>query len=356
MARVSSRVGLLLINLGTPASPEPADVERYLREFLMDPHVIDIPWAFRWLLVNGILPRRKHASAALYRKIWTAEGSPLWVHTRALAEKVQAEMGPEYVVRPAMRYGHPSIAAALTELRAGGVDSLIAFPLYPQYSLAATESSKVELARQVARILPGIATRVIGPFYNDPRYLDAVAEISRPYLKPGDYTVFSFHGLPERQVKKTAEPGHCLSDDCCARISAANTNCYRAQSFHTAREVARRLGLEKAQWEIGFQSRLGGTPWIRPYTDALYETLPKQGIKRLAVLTPSFVADCLETLEEVQIRGLEAFQEAGGESLTLVPSLNTHPLWVKTVAAIAKGLPAEDVRESAVSDFTSHTS
>lgn len=355
MARASSRVGLLLINLGTPASPEPADVDSYLREFLMDPLVIDIPWPLRWLLVNAILPKRKHASAALYRKIWTSEGSPLMRHTRVLAEKVQVELGDEFVVRPAMRYAQPSIGAAMTELRAGGIDSLIAFPLYPQYSLAATESSKVELEKQVARLMPGIPTRVIGPFYDDPRYLDAVAAISRPYLAPGDHAVFSFHGLPERQVKKTAAAGHCDFSRCCERISAANANCYRAQSFHTAREVAARLGLAASNWQIGFQSRLGRTPWIQPYTDVLYETLPAQGIKRLAVLSPSFVADCLETLEEVQIRGLESFRRAGGESLTLVPSLNDHPIWVKTVAAIAKGLPAEKASE-AVTHFTSHTS
>ncbi len=335
MARASSRVGLLLINLGTPATPEPADVERYLREFLMDPYVIDIPWPLRWLLVNGLLLRRKHASAALYRKIWTAAGSPLLVHTRNLADKVQAELGDGFVVRPAMRYGQPSIAAALTELRAGGVDSLIAFPLYPQYSLAATESSKVELARQIARLMPGIPMQFIGPFYNDPRYLDSVAEISRPYLSPADHAVFSFHGLPERQVRKTATAGHCRMTECCEKISDANRDCYRAQSFSTAREVARRLGLKGENWQIGFQSRLGRTPWIQPFTDVLYETLPAKGIKRLAVLTPSFVADCLETLEEVQIRGLEQFRRAGGESLTLVPSLNDHPVWVKAVAEIA---------------------
>ncbi len=338
MEPAKSRVGLLLINLGTPASPEPTDVGRYLREFLMDPYVIDIPWPMRWLLVNSIVPRRKHSSSALYRKIWTEEGSPLLVHTRSLAGKVQSHLGDGFLVRPAMRYGQPSIAGALKELLNAGVDRLIAFPLYPQYSRAATKSSEVEVRKQITRLQPGVPVQIVPPFYADSCYLDAVAQVSRPYLAPGSYTLFSFHGLPERQVKKTAVPGHCLVAGCCDRITTTNERCYRAQSFFTARALSERLGLKHGEWDVGFQSRLGRTPWIQPFSDVLYETLPKRGIKHLAVLTPSFVADCLETLEEVQIRGLESFRKAGGESLTLVPSLNSEEVWVKAVAQITEGL------------------
>lgn len=329
------RTGLVFINVGTPDSTEPSAVGKYLREFLMDPQVIDIPWLARWILVNVlIVPRRSRKSAALYRKIWTDQGSPLLVHTVGLAEKVQSRLGPEYVVRPAMRYGNPSITSALTACRRAGVTKLIAFPLYPQYSLAATDSSIREFRRLAQSLMPGVPVSVVPPFYREEAYLDAVAEVSRPYLKEFDKVLFSFHGLPERQVKKTA-PTHCFSTpDCCAQITEANKNCYRAQCFFTARALATRLGLAEGTWEVGFQSRLGRTPWIRPFSDERYEALPAQGVKRLVVLTPSFVADCLETLEEVQIRGEEAFKKVGGEKLSLVPSLNTHVAWVEAVVKI----------------------
>jgi protoporphyrin/coproporphyrin ferrochelatase len=332
------RTGVLLINLGTPDSPRPRDVGRYLREFLMDPYVIDIPYLVRWFLVNVlIVPRRKVASGKLYEKVWTTEGSPLLVHTLSLADKTQKELGDRYVVRPAMRYGKPSLEHALGELKAAGVSNVVALPLYPQYSLAATESSVQRLNELAAQILPGVPMRIAPAFYREPEYLDAVAEISRPQMGEFDKVLFSFHGLPERQVKKTHTEGGCLAtQNCCEKMAQGNANCYRAQSFHTAREVAQRLGLKPDQWEVGFQSRLGGTPWIRPYSDVFYEQLPKQGVRKLTVLTPSFVADCLETLEEVQMRGDESFREAGGHQLKLVPSLNSHPVWVQAVGKMVR--------------------
>ena len=335
------RTGIVFINVGTPDSPHPKAVGKYLREFLMDPHVVDIPFLARWFLVHGlIVPRRSHQSAALYQKIWTPTGSPLLSHTLALAQKVQEKLADTHLVLPAMRYGNPSLRSAVEKFREAGISELIAFPLYPQYSLAATHTSLEALRAWVKRLLPGVGFFKIPPFYSHPCYLDAVVQVSRPYLGKQDKVLFSFHGLPERQVKKTAPEKCFVSSSCCERVENANENCYRAQSFFTAREVAKRLGLEK-NWEVGFQSRLGRTPWIQPFSDKLYETLPQQGVKNLAVLTPSFVADCLETLEEVQMRGEEAFRQAGGEKLVLVPSLNSHPAWVEAATEILKtALPA----------------
>lgn len=337
-----AKTGVILLNLGTPRSPQPADVGAYLREFLMDPYVIDIPAPLRWFLVNVlIVPRRKHASGALYRKIWNEKGSPLLYHHLELAVKVQQRLGKSYLVAPAMRYVEPSVEEAVGMLKEAGVDRLICCPLYPQYSLAATESSVVHVEKLAKKVLPGVPLTFLPPFYAEPAYLDAVASVSAPYLqKPFDKVLFSFHGLPERQVKKTDPSGqHCLvSATCCDSIGVNNAMCYRAQSFVTAREVAKRLGLQQAQWDVGFQSRLGRTPWIRPYSDAFYRELPSQGVKHLTVLCPSFVADCLETLEEVQLRGLEEFRQHGGESLTLVPSLNSEDVWAEAVASLTRSV------------------
>jgi protoporphyrin/coproporphyrin ferrochelatase len=337
---LTKKTGLLLINLGTPESPEPKDVGNYLREFLMDPLVIDIPFLVRWVLVKClIVPRRSYQSSRLYKKIWTEQGSPLLVYTQSLSRKVQSALGESFVVLPAMRYGKPSIAESLKTLLEAGVDRLIALPLYPQYSLAASESSIVEFNRQADLILPGVPRQTVPAFYGHEAYLNAVAEVSRPHLEGAEKILFSFHGIPERHVKKTDLTGkHCLSSpNCCDAIGEANKNCYRAQSYATARSLALKLGLRDNDWEVGFQSRLSGTPWIRPYSDAFYVELPEKGTKKLTVLTPSFVADCLETLEEVQIRGDESFREAGGEKLTLVPSLNDHDAWTKAIVKIAMG-------------------
>jgi ferrochelatase len=342
------KTGVLLINLGTPDSPEAGDVRRYLREFLMDPFVVDIPWVARWLLVNGvILPRRPADSAALYRKVWTDRGSPLLYHLLDLVHGVQEQLGGAYVVRPGMRYGSPSIGSALAAFQKDRVDRVIAFPLYPQYSLAATESSLEEL-RTAARALdfkPPITS--VPEFYDDPAFIDCFVERFRETLERGlafDHVVFSFHGLPERQIRKTDATGaHCLSRaDCCRldprRPGAPNSRCYRAQCFRTATLIADGLRLAPEQYTVSFQSRLGRTPWIKPYTDVVYDELAARGIRRLAVLSPSFVADCLETLEEIAIRGRSQFERAGGESLSLVPSLNSDAPWVKTVTARVRSL------------------
>lgn len=329
----TKKQGVLLINLGTPKSTSPEDVGIYLKEFLMDPLVIDIPYLARWILVNWlVIPKRKFASAKLYENIWTAKGSPLLFHSEDLTRELGKAL--DMPVWLAMRYGQPSIESAIDKVRASGVTDLIVVPLYPQYSLSATESSIVQVKKLLHQHgLGQLNVDFLPAFYNEDTYLDAVAEISKPYLDDfaPDKVLFSFHGLPERHVKKTDLSGnHCLQlEGCCEVLIPANKNCYRAQSFWTAKWLAKRLGIK--DYVVGFQSRLGRTPWIQPYSDHFYESLPKEGVKRLAVISPSFVADCLETLEEIGIRAVEQFREAGGSELLLVPSLNSNPIWVRAL-------------------------
>lgn len=332
-----TRRGILLLNLGTPAAPTPEAVGPWLREFLMDPLVVDVPAPVRWLLVNAVIvPRRKHQSAALYRRIWTKQGSPLLANMTQLAEQLQTLMA-QNVVRFAMRYGEPSIRDVLAELYAAGVTTLDVVPLYPQYSRAASESSVLAVRAALRELEWNVSTRWAPPFFDEPAYLDATAEVARPVLndKPHDAVLFSFHGLPERQVKRTDCSGnHCLAaTSCCDALVDANRLCYRAQSFATARGLAARLLPKETPWFVGFQSRLG-RGWIKPFSDTWYEQLPKQGIRRLAVLAPSFVSDCLETLEEIAIRGNEQWRANGGDELFLVPCLNASPEWVRALPSV----------------------
>ena len=335
----AAKRGLLLVNLGSPDAPETGAVRRYLREFLSDPRVLDMNPVGRAALLYGvILPFRPSKSAEAYRKIWTDAGSPLLVHSRALAEAVRARLDDGWQVELAMRYGSPSIASALDRLRAGAVDDIVVLPLYPQYAASSTGSSLEEIFRRTAErwVVPSL--RVVPPFYDDDGFLDAFAEVARPVLAAGyDHVLFSFHGLPERQVTKTDDSGaHCLkSASCCDALGPVNRNCYRAQCYATARALAARLDVPS--WSVAFQSRLGRTPWIQPYTDHVIPELAAAGKKRIAVLCPAFVADCLETLEEIGIRAREQFAGCGGELLTLVPSLNSSPRWVDAVVALARG-------------------
>lgn len=335
-----TKTGILLLNLGTPDDTSVKSVRRYLRQFLSDPRVIDIPALGRWALLNlVILPFRPAKSAEAYRQIWSAEGSPLLIHTRSLCEQLQALVGPERKVRFAMRYQNPSMTAALDAFQAENVERLIVVPLYPQYASSSTGSCLEELYRLCGSRwnVPHLA--IVPPFYDHPAFIEAEVAIAREHLgdmSRYDYLLMSFHGLPERQVTKTDPTGsHCLAQNsCCDRIVAANRYCYRAQCYASARLLAERLGLGPDRYGVSFQSRLGRTPWIRPYTDHLFEELPAKGIKRLAVMIPSFTADCLETLEEIDIRGRESFLGAGGTEFTMVPSLNSHPAWVRAVAAL----------------------
>ncbi len=335
-----ARVGLLLINLGTPDSPATADVRRYLREFLSDPRVIDISPVGRWLLLNLIiLPFRPRQSGEAYAKIWDDRGSPLLYHSNDLVEKVRQRLGADVQVELGMRYGNPSIRSALERMRNAGVDRIVVFPLYPQYSSAANGSSLEVVYAETARLWNTPSLQVVPPFYDDRRYLDCCAEVARPVLERAepDVVYFSFHGLPERQVRKSDDDGYCRFDDaCCAAVVHGNRNCYRAQCFATAVALAERLGVPAERRRICFQSRLGRSPWIRPYTDELFDEDPANGARRAVILSPAFVADCLETLEELGMRGAAQWREAGGESLELVPSLNARDSWADAVVAIAR--------------------
>jgi ferrochelatase len=316
-------------------------VRRYLREFLSDPRVLDIPWLLRMALLHlAILPVRPRKSAAAYRKIWSERGSPLLYFSQDLAERVRERLGSGYVVELAMRYGEPSIALALERLRRSGVARTVIFPLYPQYSSASTGSSVEEVFRLVSTWWVTPSVSVVEPFYDDELFLAAFARVGRPVIEAErpDHVLFSFHGLPERHMHKADPTGqHCLSSPrCCEMVEGANRDCYRAQCFQTARGLAARLGLSEGSYSISFQSRLGRTPWIRPYTDVVLPELAQRGVRRVVVFCPAFVADCLETLEEIGLRAQADFLRAGGESLALVPSLNATPAWVDAVVALVK--------------------
>ena len=333
---------LLLVNLGSPASTAVADVRRYLNEFLMDPHVVDLPWPLRRLLVALILVRRPAASAEAYRSIWWEEGSPLLVLGRRLQAKV-AERWSHGPVELAMRYGEPSIDGALQRLAGAGVRRVTVVPLYPQFA----DSTVTTVLEEVRRVLQSrqlrLETDVLPPFYDQPEYLDALAASAAPYLEQGfDHVLLSYHGLPERHLHKSDPTGsHCLrSADCCQRASGALlASCYRAQCLRTSSGLVERTGLGEGQWSVSFQSRLGRAKWIEPYTEAALEELAARGVKKLLVLCPAFVADCIETLEEIGERGREQFREAGGQELVLVPCLNDHPQWVEALVRLCERMP-----------------
>jgi ferrochelatase len=331
------RTGVLLVNLGTPDAPTPRAVRRYLREFLSDPRVIDVPGPARWWLLHAvILPFRPRRSAAAYRKIWLPEGSPLRVHGEALRRALAAHLGPGYAVELAMRYGTPSVRGALERLTAADVARVLVLPLFPQYSEAATGSAVAWVEAELGRNPAFPPHEFVPPFYADPGFVNAWAAVARPELDAfaPDHVLFSYHGLPERQIRAADRSGrHCLSGPgCCDAVGAANRLCYRAHCFATSRALAAALGLAAGRHGTAFQSRLGRAAWIQPHTDRVLPELAAAGCRRLAVLCPAFVADCLETLEEIGIRARDQWRALGGEALHLVPSLNAHPAWVGAVA------------------------
>ncbi len=339
---MKKKTGVLLMNLGTPDAPDAEKVGEYLREFLMDPHVVDIPKVFRWLLVHHlIVPRRSHASASAYRKVWTERGSPLKFHSEDLTKAVGERLGADFEVKLAMRYRSPDIRSALREWGDHDFSEIRVLPLYPQYAKATSHSSE-EAVRASASEL-GIETplRFLRPFYGDAGFLDSFARRTRETLQAGpwEHVLFSFHGLPERQLRKTDQTGTCLKDkSCCERPrKIEDDTCYRAHCYVTAREIAKRLELPEGKWSISFQSRLGGTKWIEPYTDLVLPELAKNGTRNVVVVCPAFVADCLETVEEIGIRAVELFQAAGGSTLRLVPSLNSETYWADAVVKLVKG-------------------
>lgn len=330
--------GLLLINLGTPDEPESGAVRRYLREFLSDPRVLDInPVGRKALLELVILPRRPGLSAAAYKKVWTDRGSPLLFHSQDLLEQVKTRMDGWHV-ELAMRYGTPNIPAALDSFRKAEVDDIVVFPLYPQYAASSTGSSLEKIYEEAGRAWNVPNLSAIGAFYDHPAFIEACRQVGAEVIdreKP-DHILFSYHGLPERHCRKSDDTGtHCFeSADCCDRIVEANRNCYRAQCFATTAALTRALQLSDDQWTITFQSRLGRTPWIKPYTDEVIPQLAARGIENLVVFCPAFVADCLETLEEIGIRAAEQWKQCGGNKLTLVPAINSSAAWSDAVVQI----------------------
>ncbi len=343
----SSKKGIFLLNLGSPDSPKTRDVRRYLKEFLNDPYVIDLPFLFRKLLVDGIILNTRPAkSAEAYSQIWTEEGSPLLIHTRALTEKVKALAGAgsdeAVLVRMGMRYGSPSMESVLESFRKDGINELVFIPLYPQYSYAASESSIARFESLQPRILPDVKVRVIQDFFHEADFIESlIASMKEPIarFKP-DALLLSYHGIPERQIAKIRKaPEVCCSPGCCDTWTDKNRWCYRAQCYETSRRIAVGLGLSPERVITAFQSRLGRTKWIEPYTDHLLEDFPKQGIKRLMVASPSFTADCLETLEEIRIRYQELFMESGGIEFEYISCLNSRDDFAQCVTRMALQLP-----------------
>ena len=325
------------MNLGSPDSTSVKDVRKYLNEFLMDGRVIDIPYLVRALLVKGIIvPFRAPKSAEAYRTIWTEKGSPLVEFTRQLQNKVQQQI--DYPVSIAMRYGSPSPKDAYEELlqKAAGLEEVILFPLYPHYAMSSYETA-VEYMKEVhAKEKYSFKLTTIKPFYNSADYINAMCENIRPYLDEDyDHLLFSYHGVPARHLKKSDITGcHCMQvQNCCDKDSPAHAYCYRHQCFTTTRLITEQLQIPANKHSISFQSRLG-KGWLEPFTDIRLQQMPKEGIKKLLIICPAFVSDCLETLEEIAIRGKEIFIEAGGETFTMMPCLNVHPLWVKTIVGL----------------------
>lgn len=344
--------GVMLLNLGTPDAPTTPAVRRYLREFLMDPRVIDIPALPRWLLVNGIIaPFRSPKSAAAYREVWTERGSPLRVAGDDLVLAVQEALGDDFRVVLAMRYQNPSIRTALRQLMTTPLERLVVVPLFPQYSSAANGSAIEKVMAELTGDWNIPSVRILSDFYEHPGFIEAQARLARETLADFDVdkVVMSFHGLPERHVKKSWADGFdgCDIEGPCPVVGAGNRYCYRAQCFATARALAAAIDLDEDDYVVCFQSRLGRDPWIRPYTDLVLPELAKAGARRIAVLTPAFVADCLETLEEIGIRAREDWAEAGGEELRLVPCVNAEPDWVEAVAQMVRieagGVPLRSV-------------
>ena len=340
---MKQKKALILLNLGTPDSPSKPDVRKYLKEFLSDPRVIDINPLGRWLLLNlFILPFRPATSARAYRTIWTDEGSPLLVHAKNLAAKLQALTGPEVIVTYMMRYQNPSIAHVMEDLRRRGINKITVFPMFPQYSSAASGSAAEAVLQHISTCWNVPEIEILSEFYDEPEFLAAFCHQGRQAMASFNFdkVMFSFHGLPERHCLKSDDSitgKHCLqAPDCCKVIKDANRRCYRAQCAATAKAISENLGLSDEQWELAFQSRLGRTPWISPYTDNRLRQLPSEGVKKLIIFSPSFVADCLETLEEIDIRARLDFSSAGGEELKLVSSLNSSDLWAQGLYAIVR--------------------
>lgn len=324
--------GVLLVNLGSPDSPSVPDVRRYLNEFLMDGRVIDTPWPMRRFVVGMILINRPKETAHAYQSIWTPEGSPLIVTSQHVLEKLRERFASP--IELAMRYQNPSIESAINKLRDAKVTELLSVPLFPHYAMSSYESTAERVKKVAAKLAPGMKIETQPPFFDAPDYISALIGSAGDYLETGyDHLLFSFHGIPERHLHKSDPThSHCLSCvNCCYLENPAHATCYRAQCFKTVEAFVKAAGIPADKYSISFQSRLGKDPWLKPYTDFELAELPARGVKKLLVMSPAFVTDCLETLEELRIRGKETFLSAGGAEFAQIPCLNEHPLWISAL-------------------------
>lgn len=328
---------ILLVNLGSPDSPSVPDVRRYLNEFLMDGRVIDTPWLMRRFIVGMILINRPKESAHAYEKVWTKEGSPLIVSSRHVQELLQKRVSAP--VELAMRYQNPSIESAVKHLAAKGVTEVLLIPLFPHYAMSSYETAVVRVEEVVAKLAPQMKVVVQQPYYAEPDYINALVASAADFLKKDyDHLLFSFHGIPERHIKKSDTTGcHCLATpNCCETDSPALMTCYRAQCFKTAALFIEKAGVPAGKWSVSFQSRLGKDPWLKPYTDYELPRLATEGKKRMLVICPAFVSDCLETIEEIGMRGCEEFMAGNGQEYTRIPCMNEHPAWIDALENMAK--------------------
>lgn len=334
------KTGVLIVNLGTPDSPNTPDVRKYLREFLMDGRVIDIPYPSRWMLINLIIaPFRAPKSSKIYKELWTEEGSPLKTYGYIVEEMLQKALGNDYVVKLAMRYQSPSIKGGLDELQKLGLSKIIVIPFFPQYASASTGSVYEEVMRVLAtwQVIPEV--RFVNRFLDNPKFVEGFVRLGKKYLAERDYDhiIFSYHGLPERQILKGDYTGkQCKLGTCCNTANRHNQFCYRAQCFETTRLLVKGMGLAEGTYTTAFQSRLGKTPWIKPYTDDMIKELAGRGVKSVLAFSPSFVADCLETTIEIGDEYKELFEDEGGEHWQLVESLNDSDIWVDTLVDLVK--------------------
>ncbi|HEU5125067.1 MAG TPA: ferrochelatase [Verrucomicrobiae bacterium] len=320
---------VLLVNLGSPDSTSVPDVRRYLNEFLMDERVIDLPWLTRRFVVGMILIKRPAESAHAYDKVWTKEGSPLIAISRHVQAALQKRVSVP--VELAMRYQNPSIESAIKSLKAKGADDVFLIPLFPHYAMSSYETAVVRVRELAAKLAPGMKITVQPPYYDSPDYINALVASAEPFLKQEyDHLLFSYHGIPERHIKKSDTTGcHCLTrPDCCEVPSPAHATCYRAQCFKTTGAFVAKAGVPAGKYSVSFQSRLGKDPWLKPYTDYELLRLAQEGKKRMLVICPAFVSDCLETIEEIGMRGCTDFLNASGKEFTRIPCMNEHPQWI----------------------------
>lgn len=331
-----SKRAVLLVNLGSPDSTSVPDVRRYLREFLGDERVLDLSAPARWLLLEGIILRtRPRKSAHAYQQVWTDRGSPLVVTSENVRQQLAERLRGSLPVYLAMRYGNPSIRSVLERMVADGITQVLLFPQYPHYAMSSWETVVVKVYEEAARLAPGLHVECVQPFYADEDYIDALHAVTAPYLThPHDHLLFSFHGIPARHLRKAdSSKAHCLTvADCCTTCSPAHATCYRAQILATARALVARAGVPHDRFSVSFQSRLAGEPWLTPFTDHELVRLAREGKKRLLVICPAFVTDCLETLEEIRGEGRQTFLAAGGESFEQIPCLNDQPPFIDFLA------------------------